>query len=161
MFTLLDILLRRIVRRGALTLIDAAGTAHRYGDGTPPAISVRLADRRLERQLVRDPQLALGEAYMHGRLSMVEGGIYDFLELMFVNLQGGPLPGWTMSFSAGRVRLRVEASRTIPSSTVVAESAAGRRGGDATGAVTTSWPSAASLNQRSIPVTSAGVTRPR
>ena len=106
MFTLLDILLRRIVRRGALTLIDAAGTAHRYGDGTAPAISIRLADRRLERQLVRDPQLALGEAYMHGRLSMVEGGIYDFLELMLVNLQGGPLPGWTKSFSAARYMLR-------------------------------------------------------
>ncbi|HEY7083645.1 MAG TPA: cyclopropane-fatty-acyl-phospholipid synthase family protein [Hyphomicrobiaceae bacterium] len=106
MFTFLDILLRRIVRRGALTLIDAAGTAHRYGDGTPPAISVRLSDRRLERQLVRDPQLALGEAYMHGRLRMVEGGIYDFLELMLVNLQGGPLPGWTKSFSAARYALR-------------------------------------------------------
>src|SRR6516225_7709815 len=106
MFTLLDILLRRIVRRGALTLIDAAGTAHRYGDGTAPAISIRLADRRLERQLVRDPQLALGEAYMHGRLSMVEGGIYDFLELMLVNLQGGPLPGWTKSFNAARYMLR-------------------------------------------------------
>jgi len=106
MFTLLDILLRRIVRRGALTLIDAVGTTHRYGDGTPPAISVRLADRRLERQLVRDPQLALGEAYMHGRLVMVEGGIYDFLELMLVNLKGGPLPAWTMSFSAARYLLR-------------------------------------------------------
>jgi len=106
MFTLLDILLRRIVRRGQLTLIDAAGTARRYGDGTPPAISVQLTDRRLERQLVRDPQLALGEAYMHGRLRMIEGGIYDFLELMLANLEGGPLPGWTKSFSAARYALR-------------------------------------------------------
>jgi cyclopropane-fatty-acyl-phospholipid synthase len=106
MFTLLDILLRRIVRRGSLILIDAGGTTHRYGDGAPPAISVRLSDRRLERQLVRDPQLALGEAYMHGRLVMVEGGIYDFLELILSNLQGGPLPGWTKSFSAVRYLLR-------------------------------------------------------
>lgn len=106
MFTLLDILLRRIVRRGSLALIDADGTTHRYGDGAPPAIAVRLTDRRLERQLVRDPQLALGEAYMHGRLVMVEGGIYDFLELMLSNLQGGPLPGWTQSFSALRYLLR-------------------------------------------------------
>jgi len=106
MFTLLDILLRRIVRRGSLALIDAGGTTHRYGDGAPPAIAVRLTDRRLERQLVRDPQLALGEAYMHGRLVMVEGGIYDFLELMLSNLQGGPLPGWTKSFSALRYLVR-------------------------------------------------------
>ena len=106
MFTLLDILLRRMVRRGSLTLIDAGGSTYRYGDGAPPAISVRLADRRLERQLVRDPQLALGEAYMYGRLAMVEGGIYDFLELMLANLGSGPLPGWTKSFNAARYLLR-------------------------------------------------------
>jgi cyclopropane-fatty-acyl-phospholipid synthase len=106
MFTLLDILLRRIVRRGSLILIDAGGTTHRYGDGAPPAISVRLTDRRLERQLVRDPQLALGEAYMHGRLVMLEGCIYDFLELILSNLQGGPLPGWTKGFNAVRYLLR-------------------------------------------------------
>ena len=33
MFNLLDILLRRIVQRGALTFIDAGGSSHTYGDG--------------------------------------------------------------------------------------------------------------------------------
>jgi len=106
MFTLLDILLRRIVLRGSLQLIDADGIAHGYGDGGPPRVSVRLADRRLERQLVRDPPLALGEAYMHGRLQMVEGGIYDFLELILSNLESEPLPSWTKSFNAARYLLR-------------------------------------------------------
>ena len=106
MFTLLDILLRRIVRRGSLKLIDADGIAHGYGDGGPPRVSVRLADRRLERQLVRDPPLALGEAYMHGRLQMVDGGIYDFLELILSNLESEPLPSWTKSFNAARYLLR-------------------------------------------------------
>ena len=59
MFKLLDILLRRIVRRGSLTLIDADGTSHRFGDGRPPGVVVRLADNRLARQLVTDPELAL------------------------------------------------------------------------------------------------------
>jgi cyclopropane-fatty-acyl-phospholipid synthase len=106
MFTLLDILLRRIVLRGSLQLIDADGIAHGYGDGRPPRVSVRLADRRLERQLVRDPPLALGEAYMHGRLQMVDGGIYDFLELILSNLESEPLPSWTKSFNAARYLLR-------------------------------------------------------
>ena len=106
MFTLLDILLRRIIRRGSLKLIDADGIAHGYGDGGPPRVSVRLADRRLERQLVRDPPLALGEAYMHGRLQMVDGGIYDFLELILSNLESEPLPSWTKSFNAARYLLR-------------------------------------------------------
>ena len=37
MFTLLDVLLRRIVRLGSLTLIDASGVPHRYGDGSGAA----------------------------------------------------------------------------------------------------------------------------
>jgi len=106
MFKLLDILLRRIVRRGSLTLIDADGTSHRFGDGRPPGVVVRLADKRLARQLVTDPELALAEAYMHGRLQMLEGRIYDFLELVLSNLQAKPLPTWTQSFRAGRFMAR-------------------------------------------------------
>ena len=102
MVTLLDILLRRIVRHGSLTLIDADGIAHRYGDGSLPVVSLRLRDKRIERQLVVDPELALGEAYMHGRLEMIEGRIYDFLELFLTNLENDAMPGWTRSFSAAR-----------------------------------------------------------
>jgi cyclopropane-fatty-acyl-phospholipid synthase len=106
MFTLLDILLHRIVHRGSLTLIDADGTPHHYGDNSPPGVVARLTDHRIERQLVRDPELALGEAYMDGRLQMVEGRIYDFLELILSNLKTDPLPGWTKGFRAGRYVLR-------------------------------------------------------
>src|SRR5262245_58412265 len=106
MFKLLDILLRRIVHRGSLTLIDADGTSHRFGDGRPPGVVIRLADKRLARQLVTDPELALAEAYMRGRLQMVEGRIYDFLELVLSNLQAKPLPTWTQGFRAGRFMAR-------------------------------------------------------
>jgi cyclopropane-fatty-acyl-phospholipid synthase len=106
MFTLLNVLLGRIVERGSLTLVDADGLAHSYGDGSPPAITARLADRRLERQLVRDPQLALGQAYMYGRFRMERGSIYDFLELILSNLENKPLPGWTRSFDTARYLLR-------------------------------------------------------
>ena len=58
-------------------------------------IVVQIADKRLERHLVLDPQLALGEGYMQGRLKMVEGRIYDFLELLLSNIQHQPEPGWT------------------------------------------------------------------
>jgi cyclopropane-fatty-acyl-phospholipid synthase len=102
MFKLLDILLNRIVQRGSLTLIDADGKSRRYGDGGLPSLVVRLTDRSIERQLVSDPELALGEAYMHGRLQMVEGRIYDFLDLLLSNLDAKPLPNWTRSFSAVR-----------------------------------------------------------
>jgi cyclopropane-fatty-acyl-phospholipid synthase len=102
MLTLLDILLRRVIRHGSFALIDADGISHRYGDGSLPSVSIRLKDKQVERQLVVDPELALGEAYMHGRLEMVEGRIYDFLELFLTNLENDAMPGWTRSFSAAR-----------------------------------------------------------
>ena len=64
MFILLDVMLRRIVRRGDLTFIDASGLSHRYGDGAGPPVVVRVKERRVEWHLVLDPQLALGESYM-------------------------------------------------------------------------------------------------
>src|SRR5436190_4201038 len=106
MYTLLDILLRRIVQNGALTFIDAGGVAHRYGDGRGSPIVVRIADKRLERHLVLDPQMALGEGYMQGRLKMVEGRIYDFLELLLTNIQRQPEPAWTHSLNTVRYLVR-------------------------------------------------------
>jgi len=106
MFRLLDILLHRIVRSGSLTFIDAGGSAHRYGDGCGRPVVVQIADKRLEWHLVLDPQLAIGEGYMQGRLKMVEGRIYDFLELLLTNIQRQPEPGWTRGLVVARYLIR-------------------------------------------------------
>ena len=95
MFFALDTLLTHLVRKGTLVLTDAAGIAHRYGDGCGPHVHVCLADRRLERQLVLDPQLALGEAYMTGRLTLSQGRIYDLLAILLSNAETAGLPAWT------------------------------------------------------------------
>ena len=52
-----------------------------------PSASVRLRDQRTIRRLVLNPSLGAGEAYMCGRLTAEDGGIYDFLDTMLVNLQ--------------------------------------------------------------------------
>jgi cyclopropane-fatty-acyl-phospholipid synthase len=106
MFALLDVLLRRIVRHGDLTVTDAGGVAHHYGDGSGVAIALRLADHRIERRLVRDPQLALGEAYMDGRLVMQQGRIYDLVELVLSNAQWQQFPRWTKGLDATRYLVR-------------------------------------------------------
>jgi cyclopropane-fatty-acyl-phospholipid synthase len=106
MYAFLDVLLRRIISQGDLTVIDAGGSAHRYGDGTGPAIVVRLADRTLERQLVRDPQLALGESYMDGRLLVERGRIYQLLALLLSNTPRRGMPSWTKGLDAGRYLMR-------------------------------------------------------
>ena len=106
MFILLDVMLRRIVRRGDLTITAANGSSHRYGNGAGPPLSVRLGNRRLEWHLVLDPQLALGESYMSGALTMERGRIYDLLELLLSNAQGHPLPAWARVLDIVRYLIR-------------------------------------------------------
>ncbi len=79
-------LLRRFVEVGTLEVIDAAGRRQRFAGREPgPEVTVRLADRALERRLLWDPDLALGEGYMDGRLVIERGSLYDLLDLVTAN----------------------------------------------------------------------------
>ncbi len=87
---LLAHLLRRFVQRGSLTVIDHQGGVHRFGSGQDgPAVTIRLADAAVEREIFLNPELKAAEAYMDGRLTM-EGGqrVFDLLHLFSVNRQG-------------------------------------------------------------------------
>ena len=99
--------LERIIRQGDLKVIGSDGKAHRFGDGMPPAVTVRIKDAATERAIVFDPQLALPEAYMHGTFTVEEGGrIYEFLDLVLQNSQVEELPLWTRAFDAVRFMTR-------------------------------------------------------
>jgi len=106
MLYLLDVMLRRIVRGGDLTFVDANGSSHRYGNGAGAPVVVRVASRRAEWHLVLDPQLALGESYMTGALKMERGRIYDLLELLLSNAQAHPVPGWARLLDGVRYLIR-------------------------------------------------------
>jgi cyclopropane-fatty-acyl-phospholipid synthase len=106
MFKPLEILLRRIVEHGNLSLITHGGQALTFGDGKGPPIVARLADRRLERQLALDPHLHVGESYMDGRLVMEQGSIYDLLSLVHENAMAHPPPRWAQSLDVARFLTR-------------------------------------------------------
>ena len=74
--------------------------------GTGPAVALKLTDHKIERRLVRDPQLALGEAYMDGQLVMQQGRIYDLLVLVLSNAQWQEFPAWTKGLDATRYLVR-------------------------------------------------------
>jgi cyclopropane-fatty-acyl-phospholipid synthase len=67
---LLDKLLKKLVTKGELIVVDTDGKAHRYGAPDPQhgPITVRLMDKRVGRDIAGDPRLGLGEAYMDGRI---------------------------------------------------------------------------------------------
>jgi len=93
---LLSRLLRRLVRRGTLRVTGPDGAQMVFGDGGEPRAAIRIADHATARRLALDPQLAVGEAYMDGRL-IVDGDLFEFLKVAFVNLADdrvNPLPVW-------------------------------------------------------------------
>ncbi len=87
---LLARLLGPAMTAGALDIVGADGRRHRLGAGTP-SLTLRLHDKALHRDLVVNPRLRFGEAYMDGRLSIEGGTVYDFLALLCAgpeNVQG-------------------------------------------------------------------------
>jgi cyclopropane-fatty-acyl-phospholipid synthase len=81
-----SLLLNYLVKSGDLTVIDANGKTHRYGvAGQLPRSVVRLHDKALHRSLLFNPEFQLGEAYMNGTLTMEEGSLNDFLEVLARN----------------------------------------------------------------------------
>ena len=73
--------LKNLIRTGELTVIDATGRTHRFGGGTP-AVTIRLHDPALHWRLFFDPEMAAGEAYMHGTLTIENASVYEFLDLV-------------------------------------------------------------------------------
>lgn len=97
MFKPLHLLLDKIVAHGTLDVRTCDGATSRFGDGKAPRVSIRLLDRQIERQLALNPNLAVGEGYMDGRLVIDEGRIYDLIALVLDNATRHPIPRWAMA----------------------------------------------------------------
>jgi cyclopropane-fatty-acyl-phospholipid synthase len=98
--------LRRLVRKGQLEVATADGIAETFGDGLGPQLGVKLLDGAAERRLMLNPELALGELYMDGRLVLTKGDLYDLLELGARNLAGLADGPWAKVLARGRLAFR-------------------------------------------------------
>ena len=83
---LLDRMLRSMFLNGRLVVEMHDGSVQEYGDGLGEPIHVRLHDAKTARALSLNPELALGEAYMSGSLSIAEDDIDGLLALAIQNL---------------------------------------------------------------------------
>jgi cyclopropane-fatty-acyl-phospholipid synthase len=101
---LLSFYLHRLFRQGNLRITDAGGGDHRIGDGTGDPIHVRFRDPATERAVAINPGLRFGEAYMEGRIDLIEGTIFDLLKLISENAgSAGAAEPWMKAID--RVRL--------------------------------------------------------
>ena len=87
---LLERFYTRLIRQGCLTIVDADGRAHVCGSGAP-ALTVRLRDPSLNWKLVFRPEIAAGEAYTEGTLTVENGDIYGLIDLVAANMRGKAL----------------------------------------------------------------------
>lgn len=84
--TMLNSMLKSFIRVGSLEIIDANGKRHTFSGNPGPKVSVRLHNREIERQLLWQPELALGDGYMNGTLTIENGTLYDLLDCCTKNL---------------------------------------------------------------------------
>lgn len=80
---LLDKMLRKLIRKGELTIIDHKGREYRYGSPDPQVrpVTVRLTDPKAALRIASDPRLGAGEAYMDGQYVVEDGDIRDLILL--------------------------------------------------------------------------------
>ncbi|GGD85538.1 cyclopropane-fatty-acyl-phospholipid synthase [Aureimonas endophytica] len=91
MFRLLSYFLARLIRVGTLEVTDAGGGRHRYGNGARPSAHIRFNTGAAERAVALNPSLKLGECFMDGEIDILDGTIYDVLEVVAINSTD---PGW-------------------------------------------------------------------
>jgi cyclopropane-fatty-acyl-phospholipid synthase len=98
--------LRSFLKDGALIVRLPDGAALRIGAGREEDVPlvVRIRDAKTLMRIARDPQLAAGEAYMDGALTIERGTLYDLLEVAARNSPHLPRRRPFAALSAGNGR---------------------------------------------------------
>lgn len=80
-------MMRRLIKRGALEITMPDGSVERFGGGAP--VRITLSDPSLPRRIVLSPELAVGEGYMDGTLTIENDDLYGLLTLGIRNFSLG------------------------------------------------------------------------
>jgi len=72
----------KLLTTGSITLLRPGHEPATYGRAVGKHITVRFADRKVAFDILKNPRLGVGEAYMNGRLIVEDGTILDLLELI-------------------------------------------------------------------------------
>jgi cyclopropane-fatty-acyl-phospholipid synthase len=79
---MIERLINKLLRQGQLTLVMPDGKRSTYGPGGGQSLTVRVTSRKTLFDIARNPRLAVGEAYMDGRLIIEDGTILDLMRLV-------------------------------------------------------------------------------
>ncbi len=95
---LIDTFLGSVIKQGRLQITMPGGEQHVLGEPATgfPTVSIRLADRKVARDILLNPRLGAGEAYMDGRIIIEQGDVMELVQLLRANKpweRGGELRG--------------------------------------------------------------------
>jgi cyclopropane-fatty-acyl-phospholipid synthase len=80
--SLIGRLVDKLLTKGSITLKLPGKAPQTYGPGGGRHLTVRFTDRKVAFDIVRNPRLGIGEAYMDERVIIEDGTILDLLELI-------------------------------------------------------------------------------
>ncbi|MBT3991649.1 MAG: class I SAM-dependent methyltransferase [Rhodospirillaceae bacterium] len=88
---LLQPILSHMIKIGSLKIVNADGKIYRFSgqksDLVPNEVCVHFHDNGYANWLALSPSMALGKGYMEDQLSVEGGTIYDFLQILSVNVE--------------------------------------------------------------------------
>lgn len=103
--SIFDHMLRRLIATGQLSVTTPDGRTRSYGPGAPPRSAITIQDDATIRALILRPELALGEAYMDGRLTVGNDDLEGLIRLLIQSRKAGAMPAWVQAFNGLRVGL--------------------------------------------------------
>lgn len=80
-------MLKSFIKIGTLKIIDAHGKVSVFSGKGGKTVTIKLHNKEVERKLLWQPEMALGEAYMEGTLTIEEGNLVDLLDCCTQNLK--------------------------------------------------------------------------
>jgi cyclopropane-fatty-acyl-phospholipid synthase len=109
--SLIGKLIDRLLKSGSITLVSPDGSRSTHGPGGGGHVTLRFNDNRVAFDIVRNPRLGLGEAYMDGRVVVEDGTILDLLLLItgsnrWEDKGGGKTPLGKGRFAAAKALFR-------------------------------------------------------
>ncbi len=99
-------LVDKLLTKGSITLLLPGKAPQTVGPVGGKHLTVRFADRKVAFDIVRNPRLGVGEAYMDGRLTIEDGTILDLLELIVESNRWEEKGEGRAALSKGKKRLR-------------------------------------------------------
>ena len=99
-------MLRQVLRVGSITVTLPSGQRATCGDATGHHVNFAIHDTATLRRLLRNPELATGESYTNGTLTIENDDLHGFLAIVVANVGAQHLTRWMRLLDWARTLIR-------------------------------------------------------